>query len=170
VPVSTISTPIGQRPFGSGSRALIGGVQSYMVDGPPLHSAIKRKGGGRGSQYEVHRAASHPTDILTLTRSKRRALSATESSTDAGNATPTSAPPPRTSPPSPPNRCAGERPQHRRPQWIGHLYFDHYVHGWSATSPVLPSLSLSSRLRIRFYVYTVNHDVLFPNMIKTYPI
>jgi hypothetical protein len=71
------------------SRALIGGAQPYMVDGPPSHSAIK-EGGGRGSQYEVNRAASHPTDILNPNPIQRGALQATGSLTDAGNATPTS--------------------------------------------------------------------------------
>jgi hypothetical protein len=37
-----------------------------MVGGPPSHSAIKR-GWGHSSQYEVHRAATHPTP-QTLTR------------------------------------------------------------------------------------------------------
>jgi hypothetical protein len=66
--------PLGPTDFGSRSRDLIGGAQPYMVGGPPSHSAIK-KGGGWGSQYEVDRAAIHPTDILTLTDLERGAAS-----------------------------------------------------------------------------------------------
>jgi hypothetical protein len=50
----------------SPSRALIGGVQPNMVGGPLWQRYINR-GGGRGSQYEVHRVAldppTHPTDL-----------------------------------------------------------------------------------------------------------
>ena len=38
----------------------------------PIAQHYKGKVGGRGSQYEVHRAASHPTDILTLDPILRR--------------------------------------------------------------------------------------------------
>ena len=80
-----------------------------MVGGPPSHSAIKERW-GRGSQYEVHRAASHPTDILTLDpiesrgaasdgKYHRRRQRHTDARTAAEDATaPT---------PSPPNVAAG---------------------------------------------------------------
>jgi hypothetical protein len=126
--------PLGPKVFGLCSRALIGGTQPDIVGGPPSHSAIKGRW-GRGSRYEVYRAASHPTDILTLIRSKRGALPATGSSTDAGNATR--------------RHCtghlhlqrvhgAGERPQHRHLQRIGYSYSV----GWFATSTVSFSVSV----------------------------
>jgi hypothetical protein len=60
--VRTDLSPLGPTAFGPCSRVLIGGAQPYMVGGPPSHSVIK-EGGGRGTQYEVHRATSLPTDI-----------------------------------------------------------------------------------------------------------
>jgi hypothetical protein len=84
-----------------------------MVGGSPSHSAIKGKLGGRGSWYEVHCAASHPTDILTLTRSREGRCQRREVS-------PTPATPPR-------HHCTdflhrrggtGEQLQQRR-QWFG---------------------------------------------------
>jgi hypothetical protein len=49
----------------SPSRALIGGVQPNMVGGPLWQRYINR-GGGQGSQYEVHRDCSRPTDTPPL--------------------------------------------------------------------------------------------------------
>jgi hypothetical protein len=45
--------PLGPMTFGPCSRALIGGVQPYMVGGPPSHSAIKGKvgAGARGMKF-----------------------------------------------------------------------------------------------------------------------
>jgi hypothetical protein len=95
--------PLDSTAFGSCFRVLIGGAQPDMVAGSPSHSAIK---GRWGSGLEVRglsrRQSPHwhpnPSPI------KRGALPATGSSTDGGNAAPTSATPPRTSTPSSPNQ------------------------------------------------------------------
>jgi hypothetical protein len=58
--VSSISSPL--RPKGRNgldTAPWSGAPNQSMVGGPPSHSAIKREGGGHGSQYEVHRAAAH---------------------------------------------------------------------------------------------------------------
>ena len=76
-------------------RALIGGAQPYMVGGSPSHSAIK-EGGGRGSRYEVHRAASHPTDIQTLDPIESRGAASDGKYHRRRQRHPTLTPPPRT--------------------------------------------------------------------------
>jgi hypothetical protein len=96
-----ISFPLGPTAFGPCSCALIGGAQPDMVGGPPSHSAIKgRWGPGLEVRSLPRRQSPHrhpnPNPI------KKGALPVTGSSTDAGNATPTSATPPRTSTPSSP--------------------------------------------------------------------
>ena len=80
-----------------------------MVGGPPSHSAIKERW-GRGSQYEVHRAASHPTNILTLDPILRRGVASDgkhhrhrQRHPDADAATEDATTPT----PSPPNVAAG---------------------------------------------------------------